>query len=116
MIEVFPERAGGDRDILLYGCDVSSKDTMLVTEMAKLTSADVASSTDETGAADRGGNWVLESHTGTIEARSLALNYDGLLEAPTVDTTTKTITASEPSPLNAADADSPRLSGWTRRS
>ncbi|MGN6482236.1 VCBS domain-containing protein [Luteibacter sp.] len=102
-----------DGDILLYGCDVSGKDTAMVTEMARLTSADVASSTDETGAAARGGNWVLETSTGHIEARTLALDYDGLLELPTVDTTTKSISASEPSPLNATDADHATLSGWT---
>jgi VCBS repeat-containing protein len=101
-----------DGDILLYGCDVSSKDTTLVTQMAKLTSADVASSTDETGAASRGGNWTLEASTGHIEARALSLDYDGLLEAPTV-ASTKAITVSEPSSLNAAGADRAQLSGWT---
>ncbi|QWT20199.1 VCBS domain-containing protein [Bacillus sp. NP157] len=104
-------RTGGD--ILVYGCDVSSHDTALVTQMATLTHADVASSTDATGAAALGGDWVLESSTGHIEARTLALDYDGLLVAPTVDTTSKTLTVSEPSTLNATGADRGTLSGWT---
>ncbi|RZL32255.1 MAG: DUF4347 domain-containing protein, partial [Rubrivivax sp.] len=51
---------------------------------AALTGADVAASTDATGAAALGGNWTLEKQTGAIEAdralgeRAMA-DYDGLL-------------------------------------
>jgi len=104
---------GTNGDILLYGCDVSSHDTALVTQLGRLTQADIASSTDATGAAALGGDWVLESSVGHIETRALALNYDGLLAAPTVDTTSKGITVAEPSSLNAAGADRTTLSGWS---
>ncbi|NQV33586.1 MAG: endo-1,4-beta-xylanase, partial [Phycisphaeraceae bacterium] len=51
----------------------------LVSRIAKLTGADVAASTDPTGAAERGGNWDLEYTTGPIEAAPLAAAYEGLL-------------------------------------
>ncbi len=60
-------------DLLLYGCDVAAGDGQaFVTELARLTGADVAASTDRTGAAGTGGNWVLEYATGTIETTTLA--------------------------------------------
>ncbi|MEA3154342.1 MAG: hypothetical protein QOK44_1931, partial [Betaproteobacteria bacterium] len=57
-------------DILLYGCDVAQQadGRSLVDNLASLTGADVAASDDITGAATRGGNWVLEYQTGSIEA------------------------------------------------
>ncbi|WP_426074981.1 Ig-like domain-containing protein [Janthinobacterium sp. DSP2-3-3] len=77
-------RSGGD--ILLFGCNVANNPTgeHFVNRLAALTGADVAASTDSTGAAALGGNWVLEKHTGQIEAdkaiseRALA-DYAGLL-------------------------------------
>ncbi len=41
----------------------------LLREIARSTGADVAASSDLTGAAKLGGNWVLEKHIGSIEAR-----------------------------------------------
>jgi hypothetical protein len=60
--------AGGD--LLLYGCDVAagSDGTQFVADLAVATGADVAASTDATGASSRGGDWILESSTGSIEA------------------------------------------------
>jgi len=77
-------RSGGD--ILLFGCNVANNPTgdHFINRLATLTGADVAASTDSTGAAALGGNWVLEKHTGQIEAdkaiseRALA-DYAGLL-------------------------------------
>ncbi|WP_193333378.1 Ig-like domain-containing protein [Duganella sp. FT27W] len=77
-------RTGGD--ILLFGCNVADTATgeHFVNRLAELTGADVAASTDATGAAALGGNWVLEKHTGAIEAdraiseRAMA-DYDSLL-------------------------------------
>lgn len=59
-----------DGDILLYGCDVagSADGQQLVTELAALTDADVAASTDPTGHADLGGDWDLEYTVGAIES------------------------------------------------
>lgn len=76
-----------DADILLYGCDLAQGEAgqLFISELARLTSADIAASTDATGAASQGGNWVLERQTGSIEAGVLGLvGYAGLLVAPTV--------------------------------
>ena len=65
-------------DILVYGCNFGEGELgALATEaLARLTGADVASSTDVTGNAAKGGNWVLERQTGSIEAKS-ALDEEG---------------------------------------
>jgi hypothetical protein len=72
-----------DGDLLLYGCDVAAgtDGAQLLAGIAKATGADVAASTDLTGATRLGGNWTLEAHNGAIEARELALaQYDGVLD------------------------------------
>lgn len=78
-------------DILLYGCDIAAgpSGTALLTQMAVLTGADIAASTDATGAAAKGGNWVLEQQTGQIDSRlvvndSALARYDALLAAPAI--------------------------------
>ena len=74
-------------DLLIYGCDVAAGDVgaAFVSQLASLTGADVAASTDLTGAADQGGNWLLESQTGTIEAAPVVTaSYTGVLAAPTI--------------------------------
>jgi hypothetical protein len=60
-----------DADFLIYGCDVAAGDAgaAFVSQLASLTGADVAASTDLTGAANLGGDWVLEAQTGAIEAQ-----------------------------------------------
>ena len=73
-------RPGGD--ILIYGCNVGGGivGDQLVNTIAKLTGDDVAASIDATGAAARGGNWVLEKTAGTIETVTIAApEWDGLL-------------------------------------
>lgn len=59
-----------DGDLLIYGCDVaqSSSGRAFLQDLAALTGADVAASNDSTGQQALGGDWVLEAHTGTIEA------------------------------------------------
>ena len=61
-------------DILIYGCDVAkgAEGDAFLHKFADLTHADVAGSTDLTGAAQFGGNWVLEDKTGIIEATAIA--------------------------------------------
>ena len=95
-------------DILLYGCEVGAGagGTALLTQLAALTGADIAASTDATGSATRGGNWLLEQQTGQIESSlvigSAALaHYDGLLVAPSVSTSATSISVIEPSSLNS---------------
>ncbi|MBO6865027.1 MAG: DUF4347 domain-containing protein, partial [Alphaproteobacteria bacterium] len=58
-----------DGDILLYGCNVGADGAGgdFLSALAAATGADVAASSDETGAAALGGDWVLEESVGTIE-------------------------------------------------
>ncbi|MGE8620000.1 MAG: DUF4347 domain-containing protein, partial [Achromobacter spanius] len=73
-------------DILLYGCATGQGEDghALLQKMASLTGADVAASTNDTGAASAGGDWALEASTGPIESRLAVLDaalagYQGLL-------------------------------------
>ncbi len=65
------EHLTDDADILLYGCNTASSDEgkALVQTIANLTGADVAASTDSTGA---NGDWDLEYQTALIESATLA--------------------------------------------
>ncbi len=65
-------------DILLYACDVAGGATGpdFVTALARATGADVAASTDTTGAATLGGDWALETTTGPIEAQSFGTGLE----------------------------------------
>lgn len=57
-------------DLLLYGCNVAAgaEGDAFVRELARLTQADIAASTDLSGA---GGDAVLEAQVGAVEARVL---------------------------------------------
>ena len=115
-LESWKQSLTTDADILLYGCDVAagSKGEAFITQLSILTGADVAASTDPTGAAAKGGDWDLEHSTGIIEATVLNVaGFDALMAAPTVSTTATAMTVIEPSTLNAAGASSATLSGWT---
>ncbi|MGE4243808.1 DUF4347 domain-containing protein, partial [Ramlibacter sp.] len=70
-----------DADILLYGCDVAQGDgPALIDAIAQASGADVAASTNATGAASKQGDWVLEASTGAIEAATLTADqFDNLL-------------------------------------
>lgn len=72
-----------DADILFYGCDLASTDegVQLVEQIASLTGADVAASDNVTGAEVRGGDWILEINTGTIETQTLFSTLDLVLPA-----------------------------------
>ncbi|WP_436277694.1 Ig-like domain-containing protein, partial [Pseudomonas umsongensis] len=79
-----------DGDILLYGCNAGAgtDGEALVQSLAKLTGADVAASSDLTGAANQGGNWTLEVQTGAIEAvlpfnAQVLADYQGVLATGT---------------------------------
>ncbi len=76
---------GIDGDILIYGCDFAGGEAGLEAAMllSRLTGADVAASTDDTGHADLGGDWDLEAEIGAIETLGIAVSgWSGLL-APT---------------------------------
>ena len=73
-----------DADLLLYGCEVGAgaKGEALVQALARATHADVAASSDATGAAALGGNWNLEVHSGRLEPHTLladGADYQALL-------------------------------------
>jgi hypothetical protein len=77
-------------DLMLYGCDVAqtAAGQHFVDDLGLLTGMDVAASTDNTGAASMGGNWVLEFHDGLITTASLtqqagATEWQGLLAITT---------------------------------
>ncbi|WP_326540719.1 cadherin domain-containing protein, partial [Pseudorhodoferax sp.] len=81
-------------DILLYGCDVAADadGQALVQGLAALTGADVAASTDRTGAAALGGNWTMEMQTGAIQAQlafglQTQAQWQSVLATYTVSTT-----------------------------
>ncbi|WP_164868360.1 DUF4347 domain-containing protein [Hydrogenophaga sp. NH-16] len=87
-----------EADILLYGCDLAadSEGEAFITELAHLTGADIAASTDATGAADKGGDWDLELSTGAIEATALSVaGFNSLLTAAPTVTITGLPTAGE---------------------
>ncbi len=66
-------------DLLLYGCNIASTTDgqSFLKELAILTGADVAASSDETGHATLGGDWNLEYSTGSIDAET-AVDADGM--------------------------------------
>lgn len=61
-------------DLLLYGCDVAAgpDGVALVQHISAITQADVAASSDLTGHAALGGNWVLENRIGQVTTAELA--------------------------------------------
>jgi VCBS repeat-containing protein len=107
-------------DILVYGCSSGSGDEgrLLLERIARLTQADVAASTDASGSALAGGNWVLEAATGPVEtalpfAPDWLAGTAALLAAPSVSTTAAPLEVVEPSALNPSGASTATLSGWT---
>ncbi|MGX1739932.1 Ig-like domain-containing protein, partial [Bosea sp. NPDC055353] len=87
-LETIGQALSQNGDILIYGCDFAAGADGLqaATILSGITHADVAASTDPTGAAARGGDWTLEEHTGAIETRVFAdYDYQFLLANPAVD-------------------------------
>ncbi len=64
----------GNGDILLYGCDVAADASgeAFVQRLAALTRADVSASSNLTGNAALGGDWVLEYQVGQVQAPTVA--------------------------------------------
>ncbi len=63
-------------DVLLYGCDVAqgNQGQAFIEALADALRVNVAASMDRTGAAALGGDWALESHTGTVVAAAIGLS------------------------------------------
>ena len=69
-LQTWSKALASHADILLYGCDVAAttEGKTFVQAIAQLTGADVAASTNLTGAKALGGDWTLEYSTGAIES------------------------------------------------
>jgi len=82
------ENLADDATLFLYGCDLaeSAAGRQLADQLAGLTGARVAASSDPTGNPLLGGDWQLEYHTGRVAlAGSMAFpKYRGLLKTITV--------------------------------
>ncbi|CAD5286494.1 DUF4347 domain-containing protein [Halomonas sp. 156] len=76
-------------DLLLYGCSVASGEGQdFIAALAQATQADVAASDNLTGAASKGGDWVLEavSSEGAIETQTFsAQDFQGVLSTIAFD-------------------------------
>ncbi|MEL7486714.1 MAG: choice-of-anchor L domain-containing protein, partial [Pseudomonadota bacterium] len=75
-------------DILIYGCDFTGDDIGLeaARTLSDLTGADIAASSNDTGAARLGGDWVLETQIGVVATSAIVADgFQGLL-APLVVT------------------------------
>ncbi|MCA9052483.1 MAG: DUF4347 domain-containing protein [Planctomycetaceae bacterium] len=68
-LAVIGESLTADGDILLYGCEVGegARGSEFLQTLSTLTNADVAASTDLTGADFLGGDWELEAQQGDVE-------------------------------------------------
>ncbi|WP_417731668.1 DUF4347 domain-containing protein [Rosistilla oblonga] len=87
-LAVIGDALSGDGDLFFYGCNVAAgeRGTAFLSEVAALTGADIAASTDLTGVASLGGDWDLEAAVGTIDVElaftdAVALEFQGLLNA-----------------------------------
>lgn len=74
-------------DLLLYGCEVGAgaQGMAFLGALSHATAADIAASSDVTGAAVLGGNWTLEQTVGSVTASALsAASFSGLLAGGSV--------------------------------
>ncbi len=118
LVQSWAAALGKGADLLLYGCDVAA-DAIgqgFVQQLAALTGADVAASTNRTGSEALGGDWVLEYQTGAIEAAVLAVaNYASVLATfhvtNTSDSGAGSLRAAISSANTAAGADTINFTG-----
>ncbi|MGR2723905.1 Ig-like domain-containing protein [Chromobacterium sp. W521] len=103
-----------DGDILLYGCDIAagSSGAAFVNALSRYTHADVAASTDATGAARLGGDWTLERNSGHIDVDALHFSYDALLARPVTGTTDFTTSDGNTYNPSGSVVNASPLQGW----
>ncbi|WP_394780778.1 Ig-like domain-containing protein [Undibacterium sp.] len=107
-------------DILLYGCDLAqgSDGAAFISQLAAITGADIAASTDLTGAASLGGNWVLERSSGHIETAAMSFpGFQGVLIPVPTPSTPDLTNASDSGASNSdniTNNTTPTFSGTTR--
>jgi hypothetical protein len=75
-------------DLILYGCEVAEGEEghQFLERLARLTGADVAASTNRTGASNKGGDWILETQIGDVEsslvlAKSFQAQYQHVMRS-----------------------------------
>ncbi|WP_277656879.1 DUF4347 domain-containing protein [Seleniivibrio woodruffii] len=85
VLSVIGSSLSEEGDILVYGCNVASgyEGKSLIASLAQATGADIAASEDLTGAADKGGDWVLEFRSAEINVDSVSAEYAGVLDSVT---------------------------------
>ncbi|MGB7344765.1 MAG: DUF4347 domain-containing protein [Pirellulaceae bacterium] len=69
-VQLWSRALKADADILLYGCETGQgrAGAQFVAQLAKLTGADVAASTNLTGDRSQGGDWDFEVQSGQVES------------------------------------------------
>ncbi|HYW20936.1 MAG TPA: DUF4347 domain-containing protein [Nodularia sp. (in: cyanobacteria)] len=93
-LSIWKNHLTDNADLLFYGCNLAENEQgiSLLQNIANITGADIAASTDKTGNAALGGNWVLEENIGTVETPSLLLNnYDSVFDTLISSTQSQTI-------------------------
>ena len=81
-LDAIRQALSAEADMLIYGCDVAAGEggVQFIARLSQLTGADVAASTDLTGAATDGGDWDLEERAGRVETATLAaIGWGGTL-------------------------------------
>ncbi|MER0204272.1 MAG: DUF4347 domain-containing protein [Nitrosomonas sp.] len=84
--------------IFLYGCEVAkgSAGKIFIEQFARMTRAKVAASVNLTGAADLGGDWILEASTGKLDQqKALRINHYAHVLATTYSLTPSSTTVNE---------------------
>ena len=86
LLQGWSEALTDQADVLIYGCDVAAGEVgaAFIESFGQLTGADVAASTDRTGASTLGGDWDLEFTLGAIETDVIQGHYDGVLAGITI--------------------------------
>jgi VCBS repeat-containing protein len=90
-LEVWKNSLAPGADLLIYGSDVASGTIgqNFITELARLTGTTVAASTDTTGSANYGGNWILEAQIGVLDVKAIdfgTTGWDGEMTSVVTDT------------------------------
>ncbi|WP_052659165.1 DUF4347 domain-containing protein [Pseudomonas sp. LFM046] len=85
LLNAIGQTLSNEGDILLYGCQIGAngEGQAFIDDLAAAAGADVAASSDLTGASSKGGDWVLESRSGLVETSAIdGAGYEHLLLAP----------------------------------
>ena len=84
--------------MLLYGCEVGAgaEGAAFIDQLALMTGADIAASTDKTGGSTLGGNWDLEVVHGSVEASAAVSGELSALYSQVLSIASATVSFSNP--------------------